>query len=134
MKSFPVKKAPAAPRKKARDLNAELVGYLASVEKDKSPVIARKTEFATQRDGRVTRTITTASGRIVRKQTLTDAASARLQSGMTQAQFAALMGVSLRTLQEWEQGRKDPSGAAKTLLAIAMRRPDVLLEIDAPTL
>ena len=55
-------------------------------------------------------------------------AKARTQSGLSQSQFAALMGVSVRTLQEWEQGRRDPSGAARTLLNIAMRHPEVLIE------
>jgi len=40
--------------------------------------------------------------------------------------FAALPGVSVRTLQEWEQGRRNPSGAAQTLIAIAEKRPEVL--------
>ncbi len=44
---------------------------------------------------------------------------ARNKTGLSQSQFAALMGVSVRTLQGWEQGRKQPSGAARTLLAIA---------------
>lgn len=51
---------------------------------------------------------------------------ARMQSGLSQGQFAKLLGVSLRTLQEWEQGRRNPSGAAQTLLKIALRHPDVL--------
>jgi len=55
----------------------------------------------------------------------------RLQSGLSQAQFAALMGVSVRTLQEWEQGRRQPSGAAKTLLKVAERHPEVLRELAA---
>lgn len=55
--------------------------------------------------------------------------SARKKSGLSQAEFAKLLGVSVRTLQEWEQGRRQPSGAAKTLIAIAERRPDVLKEI-----
>jgi len=54
---------------------------------------------------------------------------ARAASGLTQAQFAALMGVSMRTLQEWEQGRRKPSGAAQTLLTVAARHPEVLREI-----
>jgi putative transcriptional regulator len=54
--------------------------------------------------------------------------SARRKSGLSQAEFAKLLGVSLRTLQEWEQGRRQPSGAAKTLIAIAERRPEVLRE------
>lgn len=44
---------------------------------------------------------------------------ARKKTGLSQSQFAAIMGVSVRTLQGWEQGRKQPSGAARTLLAIA---------------
>ncbi len=57
--------------------------------------------------------------------------SARKKIGLTQAEFAKLLGVSVRTLQEWEQGRRQPSGAAKTLIAIAERHPDVLKEIAA---
>lgn len=55
--------------------------------------------------------------------------SARIKSGLSQTDFAKLLGVSVRTLQDWEQGRRQPSGAAKTLIAIAERRPDVLKEI-----
>lgn len=71
------------------------------------------------------------AGRAEREQRieLSDAAQARLQSGLTQAQFAKLMGVSVRTLQEWEQGRRSPTGAAKTLLRVAQNHPEVLLEI-----
>ena len=54
--------------------------------------------------------------------------SARMKSGLSQAAFAKLLGVSVRTLQDWEQGRRQPSGAAKTLIAIADRSPKVLLE------
>ena len=55
----------------------------------------------------------------------------RLKSGLSQAQFAAALGVSKRTLEQWEQGRRKPSGAAKTLLKIAERHPEVLLEVAA---
>ena len=55
----------------------------------------------------------------------------RLGSGLSQAQFAAALGVSRRTLEQWEQGRRQPSGAAKTLLKIAERHPEVLLEVAA---
>ncbi|MCX2864955.1 helix-turn-helix domain-containing protein [Paucibacter sp. PLA-PC-4] len=54
---------------------------------------------------------------------------ARNRTGLSQSQFAALMGVSVRTLQGWEQGRKQPSGAARTLLAIASSNPKALLAI-----
>lgn len=50
-------------------------------------------------------------------------------TGLSQARFAKLLGVSVRTLQEWEQGRRAPSGAARTLLLIAARNPKVLLEV-----
>jgi putative transcriptional regulator len=57
--------------------------------------------------------------------------AARQKSGLSQSQFAELMGVSLRTLQEWEQGRRNPSGAAKTLLRVAESHPEVLRELVA---
>jgi putative transcriptional regulator len=56
---------------------------------------------------------------------------ARLNSGLTQMQFAALLGVSRRTLEQWEQGRREPSGAAKTLIRVAELHPEVLREIAA---
>ena len=59
------------------------------------------------------------------------AIEARQKTGLSQARFAALLGVSVRTLQGWEQGRKQPSGAARTLLTIAMTHPEVLLEVGA---
>ncbi|CAN5164597.1 hypothetical protein BH24PSE2_BH24PSE2_21570 [soil metagenome] len=55
----------------------------------------------------------------------------RLRSGLSQAQFAAALGVSKRTLEQWEQGRRKPSGAAKTLLKIAERHPEVFVEVTA---
>jgi putative transcriptional regulator len=58
-------------------------------------------------------------------------ARARLASGLSQAAFAALLGVSVRTLQDWEQGRRKPSAAAVTLYKIAERRPEVLRELAA---
>jgi putative transcriptional regulator len=48
-----------------------------------------------------------------------------------QTQFATLLGVSKRTLEQWEQGRREPSGAAKTLIRIAERHPEILRELAA---
>lgn len=55
--------------------------------------------------------------------------AARLKSGLSQAQFAAALRISPRTLQQWEQGRRQPSGAAETLLKIVARHPEVLREV-----
>ncbi len=53
---------------------------------------------------------------------------ARQSTGMSQAEFASALHISKRTLQEWEQGRRSPSGAAQALVRIARRHPDVLRE------
>ena len=60
-----------------------------------------------------------------------DVVRVRLKSGLTQAQFASVLGVSKRTLEQWEQGRREPSGAARTLLKIAERHPEILREVAA---
>ncbi|HYK21907.1 MAG TPA: helix-turn-helix domain-containing protein [Pyrinomonadaceae bacterium] len=57
------------------------------------------------------------------------AAKARSRVGLSQQDFARLLGVSARTLQDWEQGRRKPTGAAKTLLRVAFSHPEVLLEL-----
>lgn len=72
--------------------------------------------------GRIGRRFTVESYAIVR---------ARERSGLSQSRFAALLGVSVRTLQEWEQGRREPNGAAKTLIKVAEINPNVLRKIAA---
>lgn len=67
----------------------------------------------------------------VHKIEVPEAVTARIKSGLSQSQFAGLLGVSVRTLQDWEQGRRQPSGAAKTLIHIAAKRPDVLRALAA---
>ena len=53
----------------------------------------------------------------------------REKTGLSQSHFATLLGVSVRTLQDWEQGRRAPSGAARTLLMIAAKNPKALLDV-----
>jgi len=65
-------------------------------------------------------------GRVINRP---DVAAIRDKTGLSQARFAALLGVSVRTLQDWEQGRRAPSGAARTLLVIADRNPQALLDV-----
>lgn len=98
-------------RDAGRDLGAEL---LASLREMKAGKVGRVSVVS--RDGRVVDS---------------PVAKARVVSNLSQAQFAALMGVSVRTLQEWEQGRREPSGAAKTLLRVVQSHPDVLRELAA---
>jgi putative transcriptional regulator len=72
--------------------------------------------------GRVGRRYTVGSYPIVR---------AREKAGLSQAKFAALLGVSVRTLQDWEQGRRQPNAAAKTLIKVAELHPAILRKIAA---
>ncbi len=65
-------------------------------------------------------------GRVI---TVPPVAAVRDSTGLSQSQFAQLLGVSVRTLQEWEQGRRAPSGAARTLLRIAAKNPRALRDV-----
>lgn len=66
----------------------------------------------------------------VTKIELPQAVDARVKTGLSQSQFAALLGVSVRTLQNWEQGRTQPSGAAQTLIRVALQAPKVLRSVS----
>ena len=55
----------------------------------------------------------------------------RRKSGLSQSQFAALIGVNLRTLQNWEQGRTRPTGPARALLRIVQKNPESILALHA---
>lgn len=92
-----------------RDLNAELLESIAELNAGKVGRVSVVT-----RDGRVTES---------------PVARARVVSKLSQSQFAELMGVSVRTLQEWEQGRRQPSGAARTLLRVVEAHPGILREL-----
>jgi len=55
---------------------------------------------------------------------------ARTHTGLSQSQFTALIGVSVRTLQDWEQSRRNPYGAAMILLRIVAQHPEVIREVQ----
>ena len=57
-----------------------------------------------------------------------EVAAARLKTGLSQSKFAQALHISPRTLQEWEQGRRHPSGAAQALIQIAFKHPEVITE------
>ena len=67
----------------------------------------------------------------VTKVKLPPATEARLRMGLSQQDFAQLLGVSPRTLQDWEQGRREPTGAARMLLKVAVKHPGVLRKMAA---
>lgn len=68
-------------------------------------------------------------GQGVARQITTQATTARQAVGLSQKEFAKLLGVSVRTLQAWEQGRRTPSKGAMTLLKIATKHPQALLSV-----
>lgn len=105
------------------------------IESGKKPEWARKTQFIAQEDGTYIRRIVRRDGSLELEETISSdrsiALAARARTGFSQTQFAGLLGISVRTLHDWEHGRRQPSGAAKTLLKIAYKCPDVLKEIAA---
>ena len=112
-----------------RDLNAELQSLMADA---KVGAWARKTEFTKRADGDWRRRVVRADGTVEKDEVIPAGASAqvaRAGTGLSQAQFAHLIGVSLRTLQEWEQGRKRPSGPASVLLRIVASNPGVVVAL-----
>lgn len=60
--------------------------------------------------------------------TANDVVRTRTKLGISQTKFARLLGISEDTLQNWEQGRRQPTGPAKVLLKIAARHPKIVLE------
>ena len=65
------------------------------------------------------------------EKTINFALEARQRTGLTRNAFAKALAISPRTIQEWEQGRREPSGAARSLLRIAHRYPEVIAEVLA---
>lgn len=68
-------------------------------------------------------------GRVFRVDSRNAVARTRGKLGLSQPKFAAVLGISQDTLQNWEQGRRNPSGPAKVLLKIAEKHPEILLEV-----
>ena len=67
-------------------------------------------------------------GRVIK---VPSVANIRERVGLSQVEFARLIGISVRTLQDWEQGRRVPSGPARTLLLLADKNPKALLALAA---
>lgn len=62
-----------------------------------------------------------------------DVAAIRAEYGLSQSRFAALLGISVRTLQNWEQGRRRPEGPARVLLRVAAEHPAAILDVVKKT-
>jgi putative transcriptional regulator len=92
---------------KKRDIGAEILEGLRDMK-------------AHQRGQRKLRT------HVIRPMTGADAKRIRERLDLSQTEFSMLLGVSLRTLQEWEQSRREPRGPAQALLRVADRHPEAL--------
>lgn len=114
-----------------RDIGKEL---LASVQELKAGQWVRKTTFDVRADGQVLRRLTRADGTVEKEELLSGARwellAARTRSGLSQAEFAQALGVSRRTLENWEQGRAEPTGAARRLLRLVACFPDTLKRLS----
>ncbi len=53
----------------------------------------------------------------------------RKKLNLSQFNFANLIGVNVRTIQDWERGKRNPTGSAKSLLRIAEQRPEIFTQI-----
>lgn len=116
-----------AERDRRRDLGAEL---LEAAHELRAGRWARKTSFAPQPDGTVRRRIVRSDGTVEKDEIISglrgELMAARLRSGMSQADLAVALGVSKRTLENWEQGRVEPTGPARALLKLVSRYPDTV--------
>jgi putative transcriptional regulator len=110
-----------------RDIGAEL---LQAANDLRAGRYGRKTTIETLPDGSVRRLVELPNGKVARDEVVTGARwallSARSHSGLSQADFAASLGVSKRTLENWEQGRAEPTGPAKVLLNLVAKYPDTV--------
>ena len=61
-----------------------------------------------------------------------DVKKVRESFGLTQIEFAILLGISVKTLRNWEQGRRQPEGAARVLLQVAAKHPEAVWDVVRP--
>lgn len=110
-----------------RDIGAELLQAAHDLRVGR---YGRRTTIETRADGSVRRRIELPDGKVAKDEIVTGARwavlSARSHAGLSQAEFAAALGVSRRTLENWEQGRAKPSGPAAVLLNLVASDPDTL--------
>jgi putative transcriptional regulator len=110
-----------------RDIGAEL---LQSVRDMKAGRWGRKTIIETMPGGTVRRRVKLPNGTVAKDEVLTGArwalVSARSHAGLSQADFAQALGVSKRTIENWEQGKAEPTGPAKVLLNLVAKYPDTV--------
>jgi putative transcriptional regulator len=57
----------------------------------------------------------------------------RAKFGLSQVEFASMLGISVATLRNWEQGRRAPEGAARVLLQVAAKHPDAVWDVVRPS-
>lgn len=115
-----------------RDIGQELLQAVGDL---KAGRWARKTTFETLTDGTVRRRIESQDGTIEKEEILSgprwEIMAARARSGLSQSDFANALGISRRTLENWEQGRAEPTGAARRLLKLAAQYPDTVERLAA---
>ena len=107
--------------------------FIETMEKSGKVEWVRKTRFIPKPDGSIRRVVTRKDGTVQKDEIIpaysTLVAEARAKTGRSRDKVALLLGISARTLQDWEQGRRSPSGDAKTLLRIAAKHPEGLREV-----
>lgn len=125
--------AELAARDAQRDLGAELLQSLRDL---KAGRWGRRTTFDIQSDGAVRRRVERPDSTVEADELLRgpkwELIAARTRSGLSQAEFAQALGVSRRTIENWEQGRVQPTGAARQLLRLAALYPDTLERLRDP--
>jgi putative transcriptional regulator len=112
--------------KNKRDINQELLESIEHVKAYKRGEMQFRTTIV-DGDARQRRKLSPPDN-VTRKE-MTSPKVIRARLNLTQEQFAARLRVSVRTLQDWEQGRRQPSGPALSLLRIAEQEPEVFLRV-----